>query len=109
MHLKCRKINNIKISNSHISGIWACSKCYFKDLLFANLQDINQINDRDERSPVQILHSSIHLVKLKEYEKHLSLAHLNQHSIISTFDVVYVTLQQNPLDIITVSEIAPRQ
>ena len=84
-HVVCSKLNSTKILNSHIlelnstkilnSHILANvtrSKCYFKELPFSNLQDINQIKRKNKISPIQISHSNTHAIKLREYEKHMS-------------------------------------
>ena len=49
-----------------MSGTRTNSKCYFKELLCANTRDINQMNDEDERSLVQIIDIGTHSEKLKE-------------------------------------------
>lgn len=81
-----------KILSSYRSASWICSKYYFKELLFASLRDINQVNEKDERSPTpQIPHNSSHSVKLKDYEKHLGLTHLNSPSMSLTFVEFHIT------------------
>ena len=47
------------MTNSHIPAISICSKSHFKKLTFANLSDINQINNEITRLLVQISHISI--------------------------------------------------
>ena len=49
-----------------MSGTRTNSKCYFKELPCANTRDINQMNDEDERSLVQIIDIGTHSEKLKE-------------------------------------------
>ena len=42
-HLLCSSSYNIKIKDSRTPAIWTCSKCYFRELPFAFLRDIEDV------------------------------------------------------------------
>ena len=39
---------NIKITDSRTPAIWMCTKCYFRELLFASLRGIEDINENTD-------------------------------------------------------------
>jgi len=98
-HLSCTQSKTIRILNSRIPCEWTCNNCLFKELPFHNIPTIMN----EERTEIDD-YSNIHIEKIREHSKYLSIAHLNTQSMSSTFDEFQVMLKQNPFDIITLSE-----
>ena len=44
-YLLCSSLYNIKITDSRAPAIWTCSKCYFRELSFISLRDIECVNE----------------------------------------------------------------
>ena len=102
-HLLYSNSYNVKITDSRTPAIWTCSKCYFRELPFAFLRDIEDDENTDLPSSATY-HVNIHAEKLKEYHKYLSIAHLNTQSMSSTFDEFQVLINENQFDTVTLFE-----
>ena len=125
-HLLCSNSYNIKITDSRTPAIWTCSKFYFRELHLL-LSEISKMSTKTliyhhQKRTMSIFtlknthlpssetyHVNIHAEKLKEYHKHLSIAHLNTQSMSSTFDEFQVIINENQFDIVTLSETLLRE
>ena len=76
-HLLCSSSYNIKITNSRTVAIWTCSKSCFRELPFASLRDIEDVNKNTDLPISATFYINIYVERLKEYLKHLSTARLN--------------------------------
>ena len=104
-HLLYSNSHNVKITDSRTPAIWTCSKCYFRELPFAFLRDIEDVNEKTDLLSSATYHVNIHTEKLKEYHKYLSIAHLKTQSMSSTFDEFHAMINENQFDTVTLSEI----
>ena len=85
-------------------AICTCRKCCFRELLFASLRDIEDVNQNTGLPSSATYHGNIDVEKFKEYHKHLSIAHLNTRSVSSNFDIFQVMINENQFDIVTLSK-----
>ena len=81
----------------------------FQRITFASLRDIENVNKNTHLPSSETDHVNIHAEKLKEYHKHVSIAHLNTQSMSSTFDEFQVIINENQFDIVTLSETLLRE
>ena len=83
---------------------WTWTKSYFRDTSFAFLRDIEDINVNTNLPSSATHYVNIHAEKLKEFNEHLSIAHLNSQPMSSIFDEFQVMINENQFDIVTLSE-----
>ena len=76
-NLLCSNSYNIKIMDSKTPVILTCSKCYFRELLFGSPRGIEDLNENTDLPSSATHYVNVHTDKLKEYHKHLRIAHLN--------------------------------
>ena len=100
VHLKCIGTNARKRLKSYDPQRWICYRCYLKELLFFNTQNLSEetISITD-----QTILNNVHSEALETNRNHLSIAHLNTQSMSSIFDEFQAILYQLPFDIITLS------
>ena len=94
-------VYNIKITDSSTPAIWACSKCYFRELPFVSLRDIQDVNENTDLPSSTTYYVNVHAEKLKQHHKHLGITHLNTEFMSSTFDEFQVAINENQFDIVT--------
>ena len=76
-NLLCSNSYNIKIMDSKTPVILTCSKCYFRELPFGSPRGIEDLNENTDLPYSATHYVNVHTDKLKEYHKHLRIAHLN--------------------------------
>ena len=96
---KYPKVKAQRKSNYNKGNLWTCSKCYFRELLFTSLRDIEDINENTDLYYQQCT-MSIFTHKNSEYHKHLSITHLNTQSMSSPFDKFQIMINENCFDIV---------
>ena len=104
VYLKCIGTNStkrLKVIRSATVDIWICYRCYLKELLFFNTQNLSEetISITD-----QTIQKNVHSKALETNRSHLSIALRNTQCMSSTFDEFQVMLYQHPFDITTLSE-----
>jgi len=68
-----------------IPELWTCPTCTLSQLPFRNVRELNKAETNIISIDVPEDFTSPNLTKLNLYRKHLSVAHLNTQSIMSTF------------------------
>ena len=69
-YLLCSSLYNIKITDSRAPAIWTCSKCYFRELSFISLRDIECVNESTDLPSSATYYVNTPVGKLKEYHEH---------------------------------------
>ena len=105
IHLLRSSSYNIKITDSKTPATSKCSQCYFRELSFASLRYIEDVNENTDLPSSATCYVNIRVEKLKGYHEHLSIAYLNPQSMSSTFDKFQVMINENQFDIVILSKI----
>ena len=92
------------IKNSRKARKWACESCHFKELTFSGLREFHEITAASPTKINGVDYENIHILNFKSHRKHLSIGHLNTQSMVSSFDEFILMLQEQPFDILTLSE-----
>ena len=98
-HIKCAKLKSV-LSN------WMCGNCLISVLPFHgySIED-DAFNDQagaNEFTPEQSPQEALRI--LQEQATHLRIMHLNTQSMVSTFNEFLITINEYPLDVVTLSE-----
>ena len=98
-HVKCSN-HQLNQNASNKAYEWTCLNCIHTALPFYNLGFDSIVADE-----TTILHTyNCHIETLKNYQKYISIAHINCQSILSTFDEFTVMLKSYEFDIISLSD-----
>ena len=75
-----------------------------EELPFSGVSELHEITATSPRKINSADYENIHSLNFKSHTKHLSIGHLNTQSVVSSFDEFNVMLQEQPFDILTLSE-----
>ena len=98
-HLHCTDTKTIAISNTKNAKDWICFSCASIEPPFHKVKDELSSNIKSDAS-----YTIEHLEKLVELKKRISICHLNNQSMSSTFDEFQFMINQTRFDVITLSE-----
>ena len=103
IHLKCTTDYKIAVVNCRQPVTWTCCECLHRELPMLNA---SFASSQDSFVHIDIDTSTVnsHLQLLDEHRNHTSIAHLNTHSMCSTFDEFSVMLNMYQFNIISLSE-----
>ena len=80
-----------------------CENCHFKELPFSGLREFQEITVISTTTIDSVESENIHIFNFKSNKKHLSIGHLNTHSMAWSFDEFHVIHPEHPFDIPTLS------
>ena len=101
VHANCVDLKH-HVRSSLDAESWTCNDCLFHVLPFQNYDDII-----DETLAVNVSPKNKnphHIESLKHHHRHISIAHLNTQSLVTTFDVFHLMLEYHKFDIVALSE-----
>ena len=103
-HISCLNVSKIQQKNYTVKTIplHTCTSCTLTELPFRNTQSLNETLDNE----TQIIPPSrdFHIDKLQANQNNTSIAHLNVHALMLTFNEFSIMLNSYQFDIIAVTE-----
>ena len=100
-HANCVTLKH-RLRNSRDAERWTCYDCLFHVLPFKNYDDTIDETLAVNVSPKNI--NTHHKESLKHHHRHISIAHLNTQSLVSTFDIFHLMLENHKFDIVALNE-----
>ena len=101
VHANCVNLKH-RVRNSIDAESWTCNDCLFHVLPFQNYDDIIDETPAVNVSPKN--KNTHHIESLKHHHRHVSIAHLNTQSLVTTFDAFHLMLENHKFDIVALSE-----
>ena len=101
VHANCVNLKH-RVRNSLDAESWTCNDCLFHVLPFQNYDDIIDETPAVNVSPKN--KNTHHIESLKHHHRHISIAHLNTQSLVTTFDAFHLMLENHKFDIVALSE-----
>ena len=105
-HAKCSKIFDPKHVLSSVPKEWVCPQCTITVLPFQN-HNFSRSNTSCTSESSMTEDSTLvdeHLCALSERSHQLRLCHINNQSMVSSFDELLATIKEYPFDIVPMSE-----